>query len=220
MRTMTESVCKEVRPHDLLLLDSEEAFVSCTPSGAWVKTALAMSRTVVVRRDVVPEGMIPVGVRGATRSERCAGVVPTHSVLQVISPEYLVASRAWRRMARHSQIPVFAYLDYVFEAWKSYGLPWGPTGSVGFELATGIPAARPESDLDLRIVARERLSREVAQSLLAAVLSEKIRIDVQIETPRGAISLVEYVRGSATMLLRTKIGPFLIKDPWSMETQS
>lgn len=220
MRTTTESAYKEVRPHDLLLLGSEEAFVSCTPSEPWVKTSLALSRTVVVRRDVVPEGMIPVGVRGATRSERCAGVVPTHAVLQLLSPESLVASRAWHRTVRHSQINAFAYLDFVFEAWKSYELPWGPTGSVGFELATGIPTARPESDLDLRIVAMERLSQEAAQGLLAAVQSEKIRVDVQIETPRGAISLVEYVREPEMMLLRTNQGPFLVKDPWTMEAQS
>jgi phosphoribosyl-dephospho-CoA transferase len=163
--------------------------------------------------------MIPVGVRGTTRSERCAGVVPRHAVVQVISPESLVASRVWRHAARLNQIPAFAYLDSLLETWKSYEITWGPTGSIGFELATGIPVARPESDLDLRIMAKERLTREMAQNLLAALPSAEMRLDVQLETPRGAISLAEYVSQSETMLLRTNQGPFLIKDPWAAEAQ-
>jgi phosphoribosyl-dephospho-CoA transferase len=219
MRNTTEATLHEVHAHDLLQLDSADAFVSCAPSAPWVKTALALSRTVVVRRDVVAENMIPVGVRGSSRAERCAGVVPFRNVIRVISPESLVESYSWRTAARLDQIPALAQLELVFREWKSFGVSWGPTGSIGFELATGIPVAKQESDLDLRILAMERLSIDTACDLLVAARSGEARIDVQMETPHGAVALSEYVGQPSKILLRTKKGPVLVKDPWEVEME-
>ena len=78
--------CSRVFPHDLLRLDSEDSFVSDASSEhPWVRKVLAETRTVVVRRGASTAGLIPVGVRGRSRSLRCAGFVSAHSVLQTIT---------------------------------------------------------------------------------------------------------------------------------------
>ncbi|WP_255286708.1 MULTISPECIES: phosphoribosyl-dephospho-CoA transferase MdcG domain-containing protein [unclassified Bacillus (in: firmicutes)] len=41
-----------------------------------------------------------------------------------------------------------------------------------------------------------------------------VRVDVQVETPAGAFSLVEYARGSGQVLIKTMFGPKLSSNPW------
>ena len=94
-------------------------------------------------------------------------------------------------------------------------LAYGPTGSIGFELASGLPTATSTSDLDLLIRAPERLPMPVAQELITIFSGSPCRVDAQLETPRGAISLAEYVWGQTPLLLRQNGGPVLVDDPWS-----
>lgn len=215
MTNRTDTAFPEFSPHDLLVLDREESFVSCNPSGAWVAKALEQTRTVVVRRGVSILDFIPVGVRGPSRAQRCAGIVPRQNVIEVVTPESLVERHLWRLAPRAQEICAIRHLEAVFVAWKSFGVLWGPTGSVGFELATGFPAAKPESDLDIRIIAPKEISIELAQELLVVAESADIRIDVQMETSKGAVALAEYASRSHKMLLRTNHGPLLVVDPWA-----
>jgi phosphoribosyl-dephospho-CoA transferase len=94
---------------------------------------------------------------------------------------------------------------------------WGPTGSVGYELASGAPAVTAASDFDLIVRAPDEVSRERARRLLVASASLPIRVDVQIETPNGAVALAEYAAGGAPIALRTVDGPRLVGDPWARE---
>jgi len=41
------------------------------------------------------------------------------------------------------------------------------------------------------------------------------RVDANIETPYGAISLSEYARTSGAILMRTSTQPRLTQNPWS-----
>ena len=43
------------------------------------------------------------------------------------------------------------------ERWADLPLPWGPVGSVGFELATGRKVTTEVSDLDIVIRAKQRI---------------------------------------------------------------
>jgi phosphoribosyl-dephospho-CoA transferase len=91
---------------------------------------------------------------------------------------------------------------------------WGPGGSVGFELASGVPSTTRDSDLDLVLSADEQLARTDATRLHADLSTLPVRIDLLLETPNGAVALAEYAQGSA-MLLRSAQGPRLVRDPWS-----
>jgi phosphoribosyl-dephospho-CoA transferase len=44
-----------------------------------------------------------------------------------------------------------------------------------------------------------------------------VRVDVQIETPSGAIALAEYAANLARVALRTQFGPRLVENPWQEE---
>lgn len=210
----TDTALQHYAAHDLLLLDSADSFIAGVPFQPWVREALTLTKTVVVRRGMSSVNQIPVGVRGHSRSQRCAGFVSRENILAVSTPESIVRRKLWRTALRREQIPAIGHLEIIFEAWMELGISWGPTGSVAFELVTGMTSARLESDLDLRIIAAERLSTEFAQELLVVATSSEIRIDIQMETPNGAVALAEYASKSSTMLLKTEKGPMLVKDPW------
>ena len=96
----------------------------------------------------------------------------------------------------------------------TFGLAWGPTGSMGFELASRTPSVTTASDLDLVLRALAELPRETARSLVAACATMPIPIDAQVETPTGSVALAEYASGAARVLLRTSDGARLVANPW------
>ena len=194
------------RPHDLLRLSNASLLAPEAPP--WVTCALGATPWIVVRRGPAPMGRIAVGVRGTSRSERYATAVDPDDVCEVVGPEDLahVLPRAGRELA------AMCTLQSVRGALDDTRLPWGPTGSIGFELATGISTATTESDLDLLV----RLPRgsQGGLVLLAALHREfrslAVRVDCQVETPSGAVALAELAGGQSDVMLRTAAGPRLV----------
>jgi phosphoribosyl-dephospho-CoA transferase len=180
---------------------------------AWVPASLARAPWVVVRRARTPAGLIPVGVRGHTRAERFAALLAPDAVVARVTPEDLAAARGWRHMLRARWVGSLQLLDAVDELFASLGLVWGPTGSVGFELATGVAAAGTASDLDVVVRAPEPWSLENAREIADHLNRLPARVDAQLDAPIGAVTLAEYARGGR-VLLRTPDGPRLIHDPW------
>jgi phosphoribosyl-dephospho-CoA transferase len=204
----------DIRVHDLLRIPSVGSLIVDTPIPDWVYYSLAQASWVVVRRDTTKNGRVPVGIRGNLRSQRFPAFLPKDAIIEKVEPEDLIEQRLWITSPRRSQIEAFHCLDKLVEMYSAYSLSWGPTGSVGFELASGVPTAHAGSDLDVVIRAPQRLEQSVAQELIEFHKSIPVRIDVQLETPLGAVSLVEYARGTGAMLLRADLGPRLVKDPW------
>jgi phosphoribosyl-dephospho-CoA transferase len=97
------------------------------------------------------------------------------------------------------------------------GYRWGPGGSVGFELATGVPTATWSSDLDLVLRRDCRLDANEAAPLLEllAEAAAPARVDVIVETPAGGVLLVDLARAPTQVLARTPDGPRLSPDPWA-----
>jgi len=104
-------------------------------------------------------------------------------------------------------------LDAIDELFASLGLAWGPTGSVGFELATGVAAADTTSDLDVVVRAPEPWPLENVREIADYLNQLPARVDAQLDAPAGAVTLDEYARGGR-VLLRTPDGPRLTHDPW------
>lgn len=186
----------------------------------WVEDSLHQAPFVVVRRAAMIDGMIPVGVRGSLRNQRLAAYLAPGSILGRIAPEQLVGARSARATAQSGQIPALNALAIIEAELADFPFRWGPTGSIGFELATGLAAATPASDLDLLIRVPERLSMATAEALLASVSTGPCRVDVQLETSRGAVSLAEYARGEGPILLRRTSGPMFVCDPWDPDPDS
>jgi phosphoribosyl-dephospho-CoA transferase len=192
------------RPHDLLWIPAD--VLESAPD--WVRGALAQAPVVVVRRARIEGGRIPVGVRGPSRAERFAAFVGPECVLERVRPDELLSRPRLR------DLPALRALDRIAEAWRHLELPWGPTGSTGFELATGVPALTASSDLDLVIDTRSPLSRREAQALLAVADRQDLPVDVRLETPLGSVALREFATHSNQVLMKTNDGPRLVLDPW------
>ena len=206
-----------MRPHDMLHLTTGEGLRHEESVPAWVPTSLSRAPWVVVRRARGPAGLIPVGVRGCTRAQRFAALLAPDAVAARVTPEDLIAARVWHHMPRARRLGFLQVLNQVDELFSSLGLVWGPTGSVGFELTTGVAAAGTTSDLDVVIRAPEPWPLESAREIVDHLNRLPTCVDAQLDTPAGAVMLNEYARGER-VLLRTPDGPRLIWDPWRETT--
>jgi phosphoribosyl-dephospho-CoA transferase len=181
----------------------------------WVERSLQEAPFVVVRRANLFDGLIPVGVRGSLRKQRFAAYLAPESIRNRITPEQLTPVRGWLANARGEEIPALKVLARLEEELPDFPLTYGPIGSIGFELASGLPIATSTSDLDLLIRATERVSMQLAQELVTIFSGSPCRVDAQLETPRGAVALTEYASGQRPLLLKQDDGPVLVDDPWT-----
>lgn len=200
------------RPHDLLRVDPAAAAELTRDLPGWAAAALTTAPWVVVRRALPFDNLLPVGIRGANRSERCAAWLPPAAVVECRTPEDLAAACGWRGHPRQTEVPALAVLDTV--AAVLAGSDWGPAGSVGFELATGHRTVHRDSDLDIVLRAPGRIGRGEAGRLLAALATLPVRVDGTAETPLGACSLAE-IAAAGPAVVKTPYGPRLVRDPWA-----
>lgn len=199
----------ELRPHDLVRLARP---LNAVPRDApeWVATALRGAPWVVVRRAVTSPGRVAVGVRGTARAQRFAMQIPDATVTEVLSPEALAVRAAHMKPVLPAARALRAAAPLLDEA----GLPWGPTGSVGFELASGLRTVSPTSDLDLLLRSTRLPARTTLMRLHVALRRLPARVDCQVETDDGAIALGELLSGAPDVLVRTPTGPRLTPAPW------
>ena len=203
-----------VRTHDLLEIDAKRLLASQASAPQWVEEDLSQNPFVVVRRGLAARYEIPIGVRGAERNQRWAAFCHPKFVKSILPPPQLL--RRTVPISRVNVIRAFRALNVLKNRWTDLDLPWGPTGSVGFELATGRPVTTEVSDLDIAIRARDRISREQARSLWELVVGLQTKVDVRVETPECSFSLEEFACASCPrILLRYPDGLRLGDDPWS-----
>ena len=209
------------RPHDLLWLADPAALVVQESLPRWATRAwLAVSPVVVRRSTIAVPGEVPVGLRGATRSERCAAHVSAERVVRSLTPEAIVRHASTSAAVRESALPCLRTLARVAGALNTLPLAWGVTGSVGFTLASGFDVLRFDSDLDL-VVRAPSIADVDALRFVAALLPDlEARVDVQVETPLGAFALQEWLRTGGPVLLKTNCGPVLVDDAWSTLEQT
>lgn len=202
--------------HDLIRLREPIALGVDTPQPDWVEPALRWAPWVVVRRGQVRDGLLPVGVRGPARWQRFAAYLAVAEFAERLSPEELIDSRHVIVPRRKDEAPALAALDRVAPILSSLGQRWGPGGSVGFEIATGVATATCSSDLDLILWQDRRLGPRESNDLQAALAeaAAPARVDVRLETPSGGVSLAELAARPARVLVRTPDGPRLSVDPW------
>ncbi|MCI2421917.1 malonate decarboxylase holo-ACP synthase [Saccharopolyspora sp. K220] len=192
-----------IRPHDLLRLNWP-----VTPATAprWVVLALCRTPWVVARRALAAEGRVAVGVRGPHRAQRFALDVPLDAVAAVLPPEALTA----RAHTLRAELPAVRALHAVRPRLDRTGLRWGPGGSVGFELATGLPAITRDSDLDIVLRVEHPPPLAELAAVQASLQDLSVRVDCQLDAPWGAVALAELLSGADRVLLRTPNGPRLV----------
>jgi phosphoribosyl-dephospho-CoA transferase len=201
-----------MRPHDLLRL-KEGACVIADDAPAWMAASLQRANVVVVRRDALRGDRVPVGVRGHTRDQRFAAHVHASAIDEVITPEALAQSVAWRTTSRRT-LPIFRAMEYVARAATDLSLTWGPGGSVGFELATDTPTVSENSDLDLIVRPTADHLAHHLQAFRDAVAVLGPRVDITIEATCGSAALDEWLVSPQRVLIKTMNGPQLGAFAW------
>ncbi|WP_460133300.1 malonate decarboxylase holo-ACP synthase [Pseudomonas sp. S1_E04] len=193
-----------VNAHDLLWGMTPAHLPADAP--AWAVDALGAGHPVVVRRAIAEPGQVAVGVRGRLREQRFAARMPVAAVRRRVVPEAL------RGVMSTRDLPALQALEQLRPVLAN--TCWGVSGSAGFELATGIEALHAGSDLDLILRAPEPLERNRARALLATLDKAVCAVDLQLQTPFGAVALREWAGPSRRVLLKTASGAHLVLDPW------
>lgn len=173
---------------------------------AWAVDAISAGHPVVVRRAIAEPGCVAVGVRGRLREQRFGAEMPLAAVQRRVAPEAL------RDVVSSRDLPALQALAQLRSVLEQE--TWGVSGSAGFELATGIEALHARSDLDLILRTPKRLERADAEDLLAILDATVCPVDLQLQTPFGAVALREWASGSRRVLLKTASGAQLVLDPW------
>jgi phosphoribosyl-dephospho-CoA transferase len=204
---------KRAEVHDLLQIDHASLNSECAAEPSWVRQTMLDCPWVVVRRSQAASDFVAVGVRGENRSERWATSCEKAMVREIVRPEELR-----RTSSDVGRSPALRSLQEMSERWADLTLPWGPGGSVGFELASGRKVTTEASDLDLVIRAQQRITVEEARFLLGRTQGLEAKVDVLVETPVCGFALEEYVSASsAKILLRYSDRGRLGEDPWQEE---
>ncbi|WP_410160642.1 malonate decarboxylase holo-ACP synthase [Acinetobacter baylyi] len=194
------------RPHDLLWGMTCEMLPEDAPH--WVKDAVGDDRPVVVRRAKSDSGIVPVGIRGMQRNQRFATHMNDNVITKCVQPESLV----------HQDLRLYPHLEQRLNAVASVmnhqHFVWGYTGSVGFELATGLKTVTQSSDIDLLIRTEQPMSKLDAQDILKRLADLNLRIDIQLQTPNGGVALQEWASVTGKVLLKRNEGAFLVENPW------
>jgi len=177
----------------------------------WTTDALRRQPFVVVRRNSRRPGWLPVGIRGNLRSQRAAAWLPVDAVRTCVTPRMLAAQRGWRNVDC-MQSAAIAVLDRVEAIVTTHGFAgaWGPGGSVGAELASGVVCTHAGSDLDLLLYADAVLDKTSAGALHAQLSQLPVRVDTLLEMPQGGVALADLAGDADRVLLRTAQGPRLM----------
>lgn len=197
-----------VLPHDLLWGMPVSALPADAPD--WVIEAVRLEHPVVVRRSLAPRALVPVGIRGPRREQRYAALMPRAAIERCVRPEQLI------QLHGQQDWPALQALDQVRPLMDLLALTWGVSGSAGFELASGLPALHQNSDLDLIVRTPRFVSREWAAELVQILNRAVCRIDVQLQTPSGALALREWAGASRQVLLKSEHGAWLVEQPWQV----
>ncbi|KAB0497565.1 malonate decarboxylase holo-ACP synthase [Pseudomonas vancouverensis] len=198
--------------HDLLWGMTAEQLPMGAPS--WAVASISAGQPVVVRRALSAPGQVAVGIRGALREQRFAAVMEVSTVTRCVRPEELCHVQGQR------DFPALRALTQLRSCLDASGWIWGVSGSAGFELASGFTALHEGSDLDLILRTPEPLGRSDAQALVALLDNSVCRVDLQLQTPLGAVALREWAGASFRVLLKNATQACLVSDPWNSQEQA
>jgi phosphoribosyl-dephospho-CoA transferase len=198
--------------HDLLWGMTPQQLPADAP--AWVLESIRAGQPVVVRRAVSAMGQVAVGVRGRLREQRYAASMAITSMTRRVAPEDLC------HVSIDRNLPALQALAQLRPMLDASGRVWGVSGSAGFELASGFTALHEGSDLDLILRTPQPLGRVESRALVATLDTASCVVDMQLQTPFGAVALREWAGSSKRVLLKNAHQACLVFDPWNPQEQA
>ncbi|VVO40169.1 malonate decarboxylase holo-ACP synthase [Pseudomonas fluorescens] len=198
--------------HDLLWGMIPAQLPADVPS--WVIESVSAGQPVVVRRALSAKGRIAVGVRGRLREQRYATSMAIDAIQRQVRPEALC------HVLIDRDLPAVRALAQLRPILDASGWVWGVSGSAGFELASGFSALHEHSDLDLILRTPQFLVRTQAQALVKLLDAAVCLVDMQLQTPNGAVALREWAGPSQRVLLKNASEARLVTNPWNPQEQA
>lgn len=194
-----------MKVHDIVKWESIDHLEKTTPIPDWVYDAPAAKSFGVVRRMPIMNDMVPIGLRGNTREQRFGTFIHKSRIVEVMTPIELVD-----RIEGYTNEIHLPTLKKIKQAFEQFNLRWGPTGSVGFELATAISVTTERSDIDVCIY-MEEIDRELLIEVGKFLETLERRVDVQVEMASvGAFLLHDFLKHEKLgFVIRTPFGPQL-----------
>ncbi len=159
----------------------------------------------IMRRGSRGNGLLPLGFVHYKRAEdgqrlRLPAFVPETEVEAVVTPYDLLAGRIYSKDAWTPRTRCLEVAASIFEAAVDLGLQTGLLGSVGLELATGLPYTDDASDLDILVQAAP-LAALQALFVKARALSMGAALDFEVDLPNGyGVKLAELFMDTGTVL--------------------
>lgn len=209
----------QIWPHDLLTFkNNNDVLIEKNPLPQWAKDSLAKAKIAVVRRGVITNNLIPVGLRGKLRNERLAGYLKKNKIINYYHPDYFIKHESWNKLSESRQsLIAFQALIKIVPLLKDY--QWGISGSLAYEMATGVDMVKENSnhisDLDLIMPDLPKMNRKEAKEFLASLNEYGTHADVQVVHEQNGFSLEEYaLNNGQRVLVKTATGPILSADPW------
>lgn len=192
--------------HDLLWGMTPAQLPADAPK--WVSDALGAGHPVVVRRALTAPDQVAVGVRGRLREQRYAALMPVDAVQRCVKPQALC------HVSINRDVPALRAFAQLRPWLDDSAWVWGVSGSAGFELACGVQALHEGSDLDLILRTPHPMDRRQAQAWVEVLEGAVCPVDVQLQTPFGAVALREWAGPARRVLLKSASGACLVADPW------
>lgn len=195
----------EIKVHDIVKFTGIEKLENYSTLPAWVFESSEAANYAVVRRMATSKEKTPIGLRGKTREQRVGAFIHSQDILQIMTPESLI-----NQIDEYKGRVYYSSLKRIREEFSELPLSWGPTGSVGFEIASSHPVTTINSDIDIAIYP-EKIDHDLLVEVSDFVESLGARVDAQVEIPRiGAFLLNDYVKNSTSgFIVRTPFGPQL-----------
>ena len=158
---------------------------------SWVIESISAGQPVVVRRALSAPDHIAVGVRGRLREQRYATLMAVDAIQRRVRPEELC------HVSIDRDLPAVRALDQLRPMLDACGWVWGVSGSAGFELASGVQrlARAQRSRLDPAHTATVGATQ--AQELVKLLDAAVCLVDMQLQTPFGAVALREWAGSCA-----------------------
>lgn len=197
----------EINVHDIVRFSSVHQLNEQKLIPTWVAHSPAATSYGVVRRAPITKQLVPIGLRGNARHERYGTVIDKQYILEIFTPYSLL-----KQLEHFKNNRFYSLLNAIRHKFDPYNIKWGPTGSVGFELATGIQVTSITSDLDL-LICLEVIDEVLLHEISNLLANSRMTIDPQIEIPGiGAFLLKDYLKNKESgFILRTYYGPQLCK---------
>lgn len=200
----------EIKVHDIVKFNNLDQLETISTIPDWVYDAQSAANYGVVRRMPISNQIIPIGLRGNSREQRFGTFIHENHIVEIITPNALV-----ERIDKFDNKFYYPILKRIRDQFQQFNFIWGPTGSIGFELATSINVTSINSDIDLLIYI-ESLEEPLLEEVGECLSGFSRPIDIQVEVPNvGAFLLKDYLNHKDHgFIVRTAFGPQLcrIKD--------